>query len=44
MNVAFLGLSVMGYPMAGHLAGTGYKVCVYNRFGFAVDWMRKDLG
>ncbi len=31
MNVAFLGLGVMGYPMAGHLAGKGYKVCVYNR-------------
>lgn len=31
MNVAFLGLGVMGYPMAGHLAGQGYKVCVYNR-------------
>ena len=31
MNVAFLGLGVMGYPMAGHLAGKDYKVCVYNR-------------
>ena len=31
MNVAFLGLGVMGYPMAGHLAGKGYTVSVYNR-------------
>ena len=30
-RVAFLGLGVMGGPMAGHLAGAGYDVCVYNR-------------
>ena len=30
-SVAFLGLGVMGYPMAGHLAGKGHKVTVYNR-------------
>ncbi len=30
-KVAFLGLGVMGYPMAGHLAAKGYKVTVYNR-------------
>ena len=30
-KVAFLGLGVMGYPMAGHLAATGYVVTVYNR-------------
>jgi len=30
-KVSFLGLGVMGYPMAGHLAGNGYPVCVYNR-------------
>jgi 3-hydroxyisobutyrate dehydrogenase len=31
-DVAFLGLGVMGYPMAGHLmAKGGHKVCVYNR-------------
>ena len=29
--VAFLGLGVMGYPMAGHLARAGHKVTVYNR-------------
>lgn len=31
MKVAFLGLGVMGYPMAGHLARAGHQVCVYNR-------------
>lgn len=30
-NVAFLGLGVMGYPMAGHLALAGHQVTVYNR-------------
>jgi len=30
-DVAFLGLGVMGYPMAGHLAGAGHRVTVYNR-------------
>ena len=28
---AFLGLGVMGYPMAGHLVATGHRVTVYNR-------------
>jgi len=31
MKVAFLGLGVMGYPMAGHLARAGHEVTVYNR-------------
>jgi 3-hydroxyisobutyrate dehydrogenase-like beta-hydroxyacid dehydrogenase len=30
-KVAFLGLGVMGYPMAGHLAAAGHQVTVYNR-------------
>jgi len=30
-RVAFLGLGVMGYPMAGHLARAGHQVTVYNR-------------
>lgn len=30
-KVAFIGLGVMGYPMAGHLAKAGFDVCVYNR-------------
>ena len=31
MKVAFLGLGVMGYPMAGHLKVKGFEVAVYNR-------------
>ena len=30
-KVAFLGLGVMGFPMAGHLAAKGHQVTVYNR-------------
>jgi 3-hydroxyisobutyrate dehydrogenase len=30
-TVAFLGLGVMGYPMAGHLLARGHRVTVYNR-------------
>ena len=30
-RLAFLGLGVMGYPMAGHLAKAGHQVTVYNR-------------
>ena len=30
-KVAFIGLGVMGYPMAGHLALAGHHVTVYNR-------------
>ena len=30
-KVAFIGLGVMGYPMAGHLARAGYATRVYNR-------------
>ena len=31
MKAAFIGLGVMGYPMAGHLKNAGVDVCVYNR-------------
>jgi 3-hydroxyisobutyrate dehydrogenase-like beta-hydroxyacid dehydrogenase len=31
MNIAFIGLGVMGYPMAGHLARAGHAVTVFNR-------------
>src|SRR5688572_12615187 len=31
MNVAFIGLGVMGFPMAGHLSAAGHAVTVYNR-------------
>mgnify|MGYP005838617049 CR=1 FL=1 len=30
-KLAFLGLGVMGHPMAGHLRAAGHEVCVYNR-------------
>ena len=30
-KTAFIGLGVMGFPMAGHLARTGHSVTVYNR-------------
>ena len=30
-HVAFIGMGVMGYPMAGHLASAGHAVTVYNR-------------
>ena len=33
MKLAFLGLGVMGYPMAGHLQKGGHSVTVYNRNG-----------
>ena len=31
LKVAFLGMGVMGYPMAGHIAAAGHEVTVYNR-------------
>ena len=30
-KVSFIGLGVMGYPMAGHLSKKGHEVTVYNR-------------
>ena len=40
MKLAFIGLGVMGYPMAGHLQRAGNDVCVYNRTGKkAGDWV-----
>ncbi len=39
-KVAFLGLGVMGHPMAGHLARAGHSVTVYNRtLAKADDWV-----
>ena len=31
MKIAFIGLGVMGYPMAGHVKNAGLDICVYNR-------------
>ncbi|MEB8388323.1 NAD(P)-dependent oxidoreductase [Rhodobacteraceae bacterium KMM 6894] len=36
-KLAFLGLGVMGYPMAGHLQGAGHSVTVYNRTSAKAD-------
>ena len=45
MNVAFIGLGVMGYPMAGHLAKAGHQVNVYNRTQpKAVRWAEEYKG
>ena len=45
MRVAFIGLGVMGYPMAGHLAAKGHSVTVYNRHGEkAVRWPSEHKG
>jgi 3-hydroxyisobutyrate dehydrogenase-like beta-hydroxyacid dehydrogenase len=45
MKISFLGLGVMGYPMAGHLASNGYDVCVYNRTtAKAEKWVEQHKG
>ncbi len=42
---AFLGLGVMGYPMAGHLTAKGHEVVVYNRTGAKADaWVAEHGG
>jgi len=44
-KVAFLGLGVMGFPMAGHLKARGYDVTVYNRSAAkAAEWVGKHGG
>ncbi|MBL8706486.1 MAG: NAD(P)-dependent oxidoreductase [Rhodospirillales bacterium] len=44
-SVAFLGLGVMGFPMAGHLQKAGHKVTVYNRTAAkAAEWAKKHGG
>ena len=42
-KVAFLGLGVMGYPMAGHLALAGHDVTVYNRSAAKSDAWKKEF-
>ena len=45
MKVAFIGLGVMGYPMAGHLKTAGHQVCVYNRnHDKALAWQQEFAG
>jgi 3-hydroxyisobutyrate dehydrogenase-like beta-hydroxyacid dehydrogenase len=44
-KAAFLGLGVMGFPMAGHLAAKGHGVTVYNRTGAkAQEWAKQHKG
>ena len=43
-TVAFLGLGVMGNPMAGHLAKAGHRVTVYNRTGAKADAWASEFG
>lgn len=44
-NVAFLGLGVMGFPMAGHLAAKGHAVTVWNRTAAKAEaWAAKHPG
>ncbi len=44
-KVAFLGLGVMGYPMAGYLAKAGHEVTVYNRTAAkAENWVKEHGG
>ena len=44
-KIAFIGLGVMGFPMAGHLAAAGHDVTVYNRTSAkADDWVEQHGG
>jgi len=44
-NTAFIGLGVMGFPMAGHLVRAGHQVTVYNRSPKrAQEWVKKHGG
>ena len=44
-KLAFLGLGVMGFPMAGHLAAKGHQITVYNRNpAKAAAWLAKHTG
>ena len=45
MKITFLGLGVMGFPMAGHLANFGHEVTVYNRTkSKATKWLENFKG
>jgi 3-hydroxyisobutyrate dehydrogenase len=45
MKVSFIGLGVMGYPMAGHLSRAGNDVTVFNRTAAkAHDWVKEYGG
>ena len=43
--LGFIGLGIMGFPMAGHLATNGYKLTVFNRtLRKSQDWIKKYNG
>lgn len=44
VKAAFIGLGVMGYPMAGHLQKAGHEVTVYNRTGAKAEAWSKEFG
>ena len=45
MKIAFIGLGVMGYPMAGHLAAAGHQLSVFNRSPEKADrWVAEHGG
>ena len=44
-NVAFIGLGVMGYPMAGYISKAGHNVTVFNRTEVKADkWIGEYKG
>ncbi len=44
-NVAFIGLGVMGYPMAGYISKGGHNVTVFNRTkSKAEKWIKEHKG
>lgn len=44
-KLAFLGMGVMGAPMAGHLAQAGHEVVIYNRSGAKAEaWLERHQG
>jgi len=44
-NIAFIGLGVMGYPMAGYISKAGHNVTVYNRTTSKADkWLKEYKG
>ena len=44
-KAAFIGLGVMGYPMAGHLAKAGHELTVYNRTAAKAEkWVAEHGG
>ena len=45
MNIGFVGLGVMGFPMAGHLQAAGHRVRVYHRTATRAQlWVREFGG